>query len=159
FDPITRTDHPQLEVTQGNPDLKPTVTHNFDLSAEYYHDQIGLMRISGFYKRSNDLLETTSNILRRGSFRDGGALDGIVLPDDPRFDPDSWPDDLVVRIDHPTNSEYSAYLWGVEAGVERQFTFLPGIWSGLGIYTNIAYTTSSKTEEFVWYHPDVYDAE
>jgi TonB-dependent receptor len=156
---ITNTDHPLLQVEQGNPGLEPTVTHNFDLSAEYYHDQIGLMRISGFYKRSDNLIETNETILRRGSARTPGALDDLALPDHPSFDPASWPDNLIVQTSLPVNSEDPAHLWGIEVGVERQLTFLPGVWSGFGVYANVAYTSGSKTEKLIWYHPDVLDDE
>lgn len=42
---IKRSDN---EVTVGNPGLKPTLSYNFDLSADYYFKSIGLVSAGVF---------------------------------------------------------------------------------------------------------------
>lgn len=149
-DPLGTTFGPLLSAYQGNPGLRPTVTENFDLSVEYYKDELGLIRVSAFYKLSDDLIE--ANLTR--TFND---LEGLVLPDHPYFAPENLPDNLIVEFSQPVNSPYSASLWGIEAGIERQFTFLPGAWSGLGVFANVTYTDSSKSEDYDWVRPFRYD--
>jgi TonB-dependent receptor len=139
---------PTLSVGEGNPDLKPAITHNFDFSVEYYHDQIGVIKIGAFYKQINNLLQN--------NFTAGlNDLSGFDLPDHPYFD--NLPDNLFISTSRPENSPYSARIWGFEAHMERQFTFLPGFLSGLGMYANYTYTDSSKTETYDWMGSPVLD--
>lgn len=49
-----------LTIQRGNADLRPRVSDNFDLAAEYYFGQGGLIALSGFYKSIKDDIYTTS---------------------------------------------------------------------------------------------------
>jgi iron complex outermembrane receptor protein len=49
-----------LTISRGNPDLKPRVSDNFDLAAEYYFGSSGLVSVSGFYKKIKDDIYTMS---------------------------------------------------------------------------------------------------
>ncbi|MBO9622478.1 MAG: TonB-dependent receptor [Sphingomonas sp.] len=138
---------PVLQINSGNPNLKPAVTHNFDVSAEYYH-KIGIIKLSAFYKRINNLLQATQT--------NGPAnLANLTLPDHPYFqgapyfDP-AHPENVFINGGSPINSEHKAELWGVEGQVERQFDFLPGAFSGLGIFANYTYTHSSRWQQYSW---------
>lgn len=137
---------PVLLVQKGNPALRPAKTHNLDLSLEHYDRDIGVIKLGLFYKRIEDLLETN---VRSGS----ATLEEIadLLPADPRFqDVIANPDDYFLSISQPVNNGRAAEIWGVEATVERQLTFLPGLLSGLGIYANYTYSDSSKDELVTW---------
>ncbi|QAY77611.1 TonB-dependent receptor [Sphingosinicella sp. BN140058] len=143
---------PILQIGTGNPDLKPATTQNFDLSVEYYH-KIGIMKLSGFYKRIDNLLQA--------NITNGPAnLAAITLPDHPYFqgapyfDPAN-PSGAMIVGSTPANSDRVATIWGIEGQIERQFDFLPGIWSGFGIFANYTYTKSKRSETFSW----VYDPE
>ena len=129
---------PLLNIFEGNPDLKPATTDNYDLSVEYYDDNIGVVKGSVFYKR-------TENLLFDNESQGFELLDGVVLPDDPRFN-DQLPSNIFVSGSRPENSPFKADIWGVELSAERNLDFMPGIWDGLGIYANYTYTDSSKTE-------------
>ncbi|UYY59182.1 TonB-dependent receptor [Sphingomonas sp. S2-65] len=138
---------PVLQVNSGNPNLKQATTHNFDLSAEYYH-KIGIMKVSGFYKRITNLLQSNRT--------DGPAnLAAITLPDSPYFqgppyfDP-AHPENYFITGGSPINSDHPAELWGVEGQVERRFDFLPGALSGLGVFANYTYTHSTRTQRYSW---------
>jgi len=136
---------PLLSIRQGNEDLKPAKTDNFDLSAEYYFSDAGVIKFAAFYKSIANLLELNSIQLETA-----GATD---LPDDPRF---STPN-LYLQLTQPFNNPDRGKLWGFETTVERQLTFLPGWLSGLGLYANYTYTGSRKTEHAIWSKP-IYDA-
>lgn len=138
---------PRLEITSGNPNLKQATTHNFDVSAEYYH-KIGIIKVSGFYKRINNLLQSNQT--------SGPAnLANITLPDSPYFqgapyfDP-AHPENYFITGGSPINSRHPATIWGIEGQVERTFDFLPGALSGLGVFANYTFTKSSRWDQYNW---------
>jgi TonB-dependent receptor len=145
---------PSLNIVKGNPDLKPSRTHNFDISAEYYDKDVGVAKFGFFYKRIDNLLE--SNV---GSGL--GVLEESItlLPSDPRFqDVIDNTSSYFVLVTTPVNNNDPAHIWGVEASIEKQFTFLPGVLSGLGFYGNYTYTSSSKNQPLTWQSKPVQDA-
>ncbi|HUE79648.1 MAG TPA: TonB-dependent receptor [Sphingomicrobium sp.] len=134
----------ELIVEKGNPDLKSARTDSLDFSAEYYDRKIGVLKLGAFYKRIKNLLE--SNISQGV-----GGLADVDLPDDPRFqDVLDNPEDYSILITIPENNKSAAHIWGIEAALEKQLTFLPGALSGLGIIANYTYTKSSKKQPFNW---------
>ena len=143
---------PILQINSGNPDLKPATTDNFDLSAEYYSG-IGIFKLSAFYKRIDNLLQT--------NITNGPAvLQAVTLPDHPYFngapyfDPNN-PGSVFVTGGSPVNSDEVAEIWGIEAQAERRFDFLPGIWGGFGVFLNHTWTESSRADRYNWaYDPD-----
>lgn len=148
-------DQESLYITKGNPGLDPAVTHSFGLGVEYYSNQIGLMRFNAFYKHIDNLLEAN---IQAGVDLDLRELD---LPDDPHFN-DLLADterleNLYVTVTQPVNNPASARIWGVEGHIERQFTSLPGFWSGFGVYGNLTYTESSKRYTHFWYYSPIFD--
>ena len=131
----TSGNQPQLTVFKGNPDLKSSITHSYDLSASLYDDAAGVLQVSVFYKDIEDFVEFTSDAT-------SATLAGVILPEEPRFQP--LPSNLFVEVTKPTNNDKSAEIWGFELVAERQFTQLPGAWSGLGVYANYTYSDSTK---------------
>ena len=138
---------PILQISSGNPNLKQATTHNFDLSAEYYH-KIGIIKLSAFYKRINNLLQANQT--------NGPAnLANVTLPDSPYFqgppyfDP-SHPEDYFINGGAPINSSHTAEIWGIEGQIERRFDFLPGALSGFGIFANYTFTKSSRWQQYSW---------
>jgi TonB-dependent receptor len=138
---------PILTINSGNPSLKQATTHNFDLSAEYYH-KIGIIKLSGFYKKINNFLQTNT-------VNGPANLANVTLPDSvyfkgaPYFDP-AHPENYFITGGSPINSKHPATIWGVEVQVERQFDFLPGALSGLGVFANYTYTHSSRFQQYSW---------
>ncbi len=141
---------PTLAVSQGNPDLDPTQTHSYDVSLEYYFDDVGQFKMSVFYKDIENLLE--SNFVSGSD-----SLSGVILPDDPRIAANL--DNFFVSVTKPVNSPFDATVWGAETAVEKQFTFLPGLWSGFGAYLNYTYTESSKTQSATFLNPTTFEFE
>ena len=104
-------------IQQGNPDLKPTKSTNFDLMFGHYFKGIGALNIGLFAKELKDIMYKNANLIT------GGVYDGY--------------------INEQTVNGENASLYGVELSWMQQFTFLPGFASGFGIYANYTYTHSS----------------
>lgn len=98
-----------LVVTLGNPDLKPTLSNNLDVSVEYYFNRMGLLSASAFYKDLNDY-----NYTLRSSGTYIGQAATLVTPE---------------------NADGS--MTGVEFAWQQQFTQLPGWLSGFGVFANL----------------------
>ena len=147
------SNQPFLQVLKGNPGLKPAETHNFDFSAEFYDRHAGVLKLGAFYKQIHNMLES--------NYENGeGALSDVadLLPDDPRFqDVIANPSAYYISVRLPENAKSPARIWGIEASVEKQFTFLPGVLSGLGVYANYTYTNSSKKQKINWAYSPVLD--
>ncbi|MDG1275993.1 MAG: TonB-dependent receptor [Algoriphagus sp.] len=103
------------ELARGNPNLKAATSMNFDVMAERYYDNIGLISLGGFYKDIDNFVYTITS-------------QGFS---DPQFG-----DDL--QYSRPENGG-TAQVYGLEASFQRQ------IWKGLGIYLNYTFTNSSTT--------------
>lgn len=105
------------QVSQGNPNLKPLHSRNFDLSVEYYLPGQGIIALSGFYKDIDDPIYAQSLTGQSGTFG-GYALSGATV------------------------SSYfnagSGEIKGLEVNLSDQFTFLPTPFDGLGASANLA---------------------
>ncbi len=106
---VDNTDGSTVEVALGNPGLRPTISNNIDAGLEYYLKPLGVLSINGFYK---DLENYRYTVTRTGSYLGQTAL--------------------LTRPENAPNGK----LYGVEFNWQQQFTFLPGLLSGLGIFAN-----------------------
>ncbi len=109
-------------ITQGNPNLLPTVTTNLDLMFEHYFQGIGVFSVGLFYKKMDKV------IYSRTYQQIGGVFDGY-------------------EINEPVNGG-SAELYGIEVNWMQQFSFLPGFLNGLGIYANYTNTKSKAKLQY-----------
>jgi TonB-dependent receptor len=109
------------EIFEGNPDLNPTTSMNFDLMVENYFRSIGLVSGGVFYKDVSDFIYTSIN----ESYVDDQITGG-----------DEW------TYFQPLNGG-DATLLGFEIAFQRQLDFLPGFLQGFGVYANYTYTTST----------------
>lgn len=107
-------------VSTGNPNLKPTYSHNFDVSLEYYLSNSGIISIGGFDKELKNYVVTRTV---RGSYP---GISGIAT------------------IDTYENVS-GAYARGFEAAFVDKFSHLPGLFGGLGIDANVTYASTSVT--------------
>lgn len=112
----------EIRVSRGNPYLKPTTSHNFDLSYEWYFKG-GYLSVAGFYK---DL----SNIITNGDLSLGTVtLDGQTLN---------------VVYNGPVN-QAKAKIKGIELAYQQFFDFLPGPLQHLGFQGNYTFIDASTT--------------
>ncbi len=111
------TEETPVEITLGNPDLKPITSNNYDLSAEYYFKSVGLVSASLFYKRVNNYIVNLTRDIPYGNYSEA-------------------------RVSQPLNA-FDADLFGVEIGYQRDFSFISPALSCIGFYGNYTYTHSS----------------
>ena len=109
---IKRSDN---EVTIGNSDLKPTISYNFDLSADYYFKSIGLVSAGIFYKKIDDFIvnQVTTNYEYNGN--------------------------IYNRFIQPKNAG-NANLMGVELAYQRDFGFIAPALKCVGFYGTYTFT-------------------
>lgn len=111
------------KLTTGNPDLKPRVSDNFDVSLEWYLDEgKGMASLALFHKRiQNEIysLGRTADIDVGGGVLVQGVLTTAV------------------------NADEAATTDGVEVNFIKYLTFLPGVWSNFGLNFN---AIASKTD-------------
>ena len=110
------------ELTLGNPELKPTTSFNFDLSADYYFKSVGLVSIGIYYKDINDFIVTQTV---RGYEYEGNSYDKFMQP----------------------RNAGDANLLGVEVGYQRDFDFIAPALKCVGFYGTYTYT-HSKVNNF-----------
>lgn len=125
------------EATIGNPNLKPTTSYNFDLSAEYYFKSVGLVSVGLFYKSINNVI--VDEVWK--------GMDS-QLPITGTYD---------YEISKPINA-YDADLFGVEVAYQRDFGFIIPALKCLGFYGNYTYT-ANKTKNHHFEHRVLEDGE
>lgn len=125
------------EATIGNPNLKPTTSYNFDLSAEYYFKSVGLVSVGLFYKSINNVI--VDEVWK--------GMDA-QLPITGTYD---------YEISKPINA-YDADLFGVEVAYQRDFGFITPALRCLGFYGNYTYT-ANKTKNHHFEHRVLEDGE
>ncbi|MDH4746504.1 TonB-dependent receptor [Sphingomonas sp. CBMAI 2297] len=106
---LDETDSSMTRITEGNPNLRPTLSNNVDAGLEYYIRPVGLISVNAFYKDLTDYRYTLS--------RTAGNI-------------------IYVR---PENAP-DGHLVGIEVNWQQQFTFLPGLLSGFGVFANYTWT-------------------
>ncbi|GAA0734753.1 TonB-dependent receptor [Sphingomonas japonica] len=105
----------------GNPYLLPVEADNFDLTAEWYFDDVGQITVSGFYKRLKNVL--TNSTTRQDVTNNGATVSSV--------------------ISQPINADGIGEIKGVEVAYQQTYDFLPGIFSGLGLQANYTYIEST----------------
>ena len=116
---IKRSDN---EITIGNPELKPAMSYNFDLSADYYFRSIGLVSAGVFYKKIDDFIvnQISNNYEYQGN--------------------------VYTRFTQPKNAG-NANLLGIELSYQRDFSFIAPALKCIGFYGTYTYT-HSRIEDF-----------
>lgn len=116
---IKRSDN---EVSIGNPDLKPTVSYNFDLSADYYFHSIGLVSAGVFYKKVDDFI--VDQVAANYEFN-GHTYNRFIQP----------------------KNAGNANLLGVELAYQRDFGFIAPALKCVGFYGTYTFT-HTRVEDF-----------
>ena len=107
-----------VDVDRGNPDLRQTLSNNFDAGLEYYFRPLGLLSANVFYK---DLENYEFTVTAPGTFFGQPA-----------------------RITEKRNAPDGRII-GFELAAQAQFTFLPGFFSGFGVFGNVSYSDAKIT--------------
>ena len=89
--------------------MKPTISYNFDLSADYYFKSVGLVSAGFFYKKIDDFIvdQVLTNYEYQGT--------------------------EYTRFTQPKNAG-NANLWGLEFSYQRDFGFIAPALKYVGFY-------------------------
>lgn len=140
----------------NSPFLRPFYADQYDLSYERYFDETdGAFVFALFYKNIQSFIDTTA------TFPYNFAGNGFDVPtevtvtvldenDDPVLDGSGDPLTVVVPTENGTyttaqNNSEGGYIRGVEVAYTEIYSFLPGMWSGLGVNASFSYTESEIT--------------
>jgi TonB-dependent receptor len=102
-------------ITKGNVKLRPTSSINYDLMFEHYFSNLGIISFGAFYKDLKDVIYRNQSLV---------VLNG---------------DNYLLNV--PENLNNASAL-GLEFGLAKRFTGLPGIMSNFGIEGNYSFIDS-----------------
>lgn len=114
-----------LTISQGNPQLQPYTSKNFDMGLEWYIDDASYLALEGFYKKV-------------GNFSTLVSTPVPFLTDQNTGQPFIW------SLTQPINLN-SSNISGEELTFNYQFTRLPEPFDGLGMAFNYTHVSSSTT--------------
>ena len=119
-----------LKAEIGNPHLEPLQARNFDISVEYYRQDVGLLSASFYYKALEDfvVLADTAKITDFTQFVGGTRVDDA-------------------EIIQPVNGD-DANVLGVELAWVQHLSTLPGLFSNLLVSANATFTDGEATVAF-----------
>ena len=114
--PFRRVDLEDQDLSEGNPDLKPTLYSNFDLSIDYNLSHDDLVSLEFFYKKVDDVIfSRTSTVL-------SGTYAGFERTRD--------------------ENSASGSLWGIELNWDQSLDILPILPNGFNLNTNYTYSNT-----------------
>jgi TonB-dependent receptor len=116
------TSNGTIQVTSGNPNLKPITSENFDATLEWYFagNRLGSITIDGFLKNIHNYIYNNTTPLNITS---NGVTEGVF-------------------VRHPDNFSGTGKVRGFEVAYNQTYDFLPGLLSGFGLSANFTYVTS-----------------
>ena len=120
---VDSTANPVL-VSLGNPNLKAETADNLDVLVEHYINPFGIISAGYFYKNLTDPIVSHEFIAASGTFGNATCTATVTC-----------------RVTQPLNAG-SAWINGFEAAYLQHFSFLPGVFGGLGVSANYGYTAS-----------------
>ena len=115
-------------ITDGNPELKPAFATNFDLMAEKYLSNLGILSAGVFYKKIDKFQYTSVTNLTGDEFPGAGTYT-------------DW------RWFRTLNGD-AANVFGVELNAQANLTFLPGLLKGFSVLANYTYSHSNADAQF-----------
>lgn len=120
-----------LGISAPNPNLNPTTANNFDVSAEFYDDNGGLVTVSGYMKWIYSFVYTSESTTGASNTLGGNVPTSVTTING-------------VPVTMPENGG-SARLHGVELAVRKKFLLLPGAWSHFGVAANLTLQRSTAS--------------
>lgn len=123
-----------VSISQGNPDLKPLTSVNYDASLEWYNGRTGAYSVAAFYKDiRNFLYRSSSSNIRNGTAGENVDPNGVV-------------------VSQPNNGK-SAEVYGIELSGRQVLHWLPAPFDGLGIGVNATFQKSKAVTGIDWHPP------
>ena len=163
--PALSIDNSLVTGTQGSYQLDPYRVTQYDLSVEHYFGDGGIISAAIFYKDVKSFTQTDSSCLADSSTINGQNTtqwDNICLLTTAGESQDNIVNATIeqglayvdaekaagrtgINIDTDVNGG-SGEVRGLELGYQQQFSFLPGIWSGLGVNANYTFADSEQPD-------------
>jgi iron complex outermembrane recepter protein len=106
-------------VSMGNPELKPYLSDNFEVSVEKYFEPVGQFSVGVFLKEISNYSRSISETVGPEGVDGQGQYAGYTLT--------------------TTRNVGTARIRGIELSYQQQFSFLPGVLKGLGAMANFTY--------------------
>ena len=152
-------DNSVVTATQGAFDLDPYRATQFDVSYERYFEEGGIFSFAVYTKDVDSFLTSTTTCVASGltaaqnvtEYENvcllqsrGVSTDRLVFSNVEQDVIDAQAAGLTgIRTSSATNGE-DGTVEGFEIGYQKQFTNLPGFWSGLGVNANYTYADSEQ---------------
>jgi TonB-dependent receptor len=115
-------------VTDGNPELKPAFSTNYDAIVEKYLGNLGILSAGVFYKNVAKFQYNSVTILNGTEFTGAAAYTGWQY--------------------FQTLNGNTANVFGVELNAQANLTFLPGFLKGFSVLANYTYAHSKADAQF-----------
>jgi len=115
-------------VTDGNPELQPAFSTNYDVIVEKYLSNLGILSAGMFYKNIAKFQYNSVTTLAGNEFPGAGAYTGWQY--------------------FQTLNGNTANVFGVELNAQANLTFLPGFMKGFSILANYTYAHSKADAQF-----------
>jgi TonB-dependent receptor len=113
---------PLFQLFTGNRNVRPVTSWNYDLSAEWYFDDIGSLTASLFLKEISGIVSGGQNLV---DYTSGGGTT------------------LNVEVNGPSN-ELGGTLKGFELSYQQTYDMLPGLLSGFGSQLTYTYVDGGQ---------------
>ncbi len=131
----------KIEVSRGNPDLKPFTDDTLDFALEYYFGKVGFMGASVFQKAiKNYITSETIGVDGTGGqpilFSQTGVSPGVIAG--------ATANTQVYDFTMSVNDPKTHRLTGVELAIQSQFFFLPGLWKNFGGVLNYTHIDADQ---------------
>ncbi len=128
-------------ITLGNPALRDTKAWNYEVNAQIYSGTIGLISLSGFFKKIDDFYHEMSAVNISRNFDSLLTALGIRWQDTEPFK------SLINRTNNysatlPYNSDRPTYAWGFEFEHQINLGFLPSYFKNFTLSYNASLTRS-----------------
>ena len=129
--------------TAGNPTLSPEFWTNYDAQFAFFGDRIGLLSVTGFYKKVVNALWTPS-IYRVAGQPWPYASEGFNIGQ--YFGGNSSNSTVLINI--PQNHTFPDYLWGAEFETQTNFWYLPFPFNNVSLDLNFTLVNSRTKYEY-----------
>lgn len=123
LNPYIMRNYANRTIRQGNPNLDPMLSNNYDLLFEHYFMNVGQLSAGLFFKSMTDFVYAYTERIGEG------------VENDPDAEFQGWE-----RTGFRNGRKATVY--GVEIAWQQRFDFLPGMLKHFGIYANYSYAQS-----------------
>jgi len=125
-----------VTVAIGNPSLKPAHANNYDLLYENFLRPLGMIQGGFFFKQlsSPQVVTTIPGTVSLSNLPAGtipASLQSAIA---------QYPGDSITQYINGQN----AYIYGLELSFQQHFSYLPSVFSGLGVSANYSYAASKE---------------